>query len=205
MNAWEQRKLGDLGSVEMCKRIFKEETSENFEIPFFKIGTFGGKADTYITRKKFEEYKAKYPYPNKGDLLISASGSIGRVVEYSGQEEYYQDSNIVWLNHSGKIENSFLKQFYSIVTWSGIEGTTIKRLYNKNILETKISLPTPLEQRAIGSFFQELDQLITLQQRELELMKEGKKTLLSKMFPKDGENFPEIRFPGFTDAWEQRE
>ena len=201
---WEQRKLGDLGSVEMCKRIFKEETSEDFEIPFLKIGTFGGKADTYITRKKFEEYKAKYPYPNKGDLLISASGSIGRVVEYSGQEEYYQDSNIVWLNHSGKIENSFLKQFYSIVTWSGIEGTTIKRLYNKNILETKISLPTPLEQRAIGSFFQELDQLITLQQRELELMKEGKKTLLSKMFPKDGENFPEIRFPGFTDAWEQR-
>ncbi|KXT94503.1 Type I restriction-modification system, specificity subunit S [Streptococcus oralis] len=49
-----------------------------------------------------------------------------------------------------------------------------------------------------------MDQLITLQQRELELMKEGKKTLLSKMFPKDGENFPEIRFPGFTDAWEQR-
>ena len=181
-DAWEQRKLGDLGSVEMCKRIFKEETSEDFEIPFLKIGTFGGKADTYITRKKFEEYKAKYPYPNKGDLLISASGSIGRVVEYSGQEEYYQDSNIVWLNHSGKIENSFLKQFYSIVTWSGIEGTTIKRLYNKNILETKISLPTPLEQRAIGSFFQELDQLITLQQRELEILKTMKSTLLKAMF-----------------------
>ena len=166
-DVWKKRKLGDLGSVEMCKRIFKEETSENFEIPFFKIGTFGGKADTYITRKKFEEYKAKYPYPNKGDLLISASGSIGRVVEYSGQEEYYQDSNIVWLNHSGKIENSFLKQFYSIVTWSGIEGTTIKRLYNKNILETKISLPTPPEQRAIGNFFQDLDKLITLQQAPL--------------------------------------
>lgn len=180
-DVWKKRKLGDLGSVEMCKRIFKEETSEDFEIPFFKIGTFGGKADTYITRKKFEEYKAKYPYPNKGDLLISASGSIGRVVEYNGQEEYYQDSNIVWLNHSGKIENSFLKQFYSIVTWSGIEGTTIKRLYNKNILETKISLPTPPEQRAIGSFFQDLDRFIALQQCRLDKLQNMKKALLEQM------------------------
>ena len=202
-DVWKKRKLGDLGSVEMCKRIFKEETSEDFEIPFFKIGTFGGKADTYITRKKFEEYKAKYPYPNKGDLLISASGSIGRVVEYSGQEEYYQDSNIVWLNHSGKIENSFLKQFYSIVTWSGIEGTTIKRLYNKNILETKISLPTPPEQRAIGSFFQDLDKLITLQQRKLEVLKEQKKTYLKLLSPAKGQKKPARRFAGFEDEWKE--
>lgn len=202
-DVWKKRKLGDLGSVEMCKRIFKEETSEDFEIPFFKIGTFGGKADTYITRKKFEEYKAKYPYPNKGDLLISASGSIGRVVEYSGQEEYYQDSNIVWLNHSGKIENSFLKQFYSIVTWSGIEGTTIKRLYNKNILETKISLPTPPEQRAIGSFFQDLDKLITLQQRKLEVLKEQKKTYLKLLSPAKGQKKPVLRFAGFEDEWKE--
>ena len=202
-DVWIKRKLGDLGSVEMCKRIFKEETSENFEIPFFKIGTFGGKADTYITRKKFEEYKAKYPYPNKGDLLISASGSIGRVVEYSGQEEYYQDSNIVWLNHSGKIENSFLKQFYSIVTWSGIEGTTIKRLYNKNILETKISLPTPPEQRAIGNFFQDLDKLITLQQRKLEVLKEQKKTYLKLLSPAKGQKKPVLLFAGFEDEWKE--
>ena len=202
-DVWKKRKLGDLGSVEMCKRIFKEETSENFEIPFFKIGTFGGKADTYITRKKFEEYKAKYPYPNKGDLLISASGSIGRVVEYSGQEEYYQDSNIVWLNHSGKIENSFLKQFYSIVTWSGIEGTTIKRLYNKNILETKISLPTPPEQRAIGNFFQDLDKLITLQQRKLEVLTEQKKTYLKLLSPAKGQKKPVLRFAGFEDEWKE--
>lgn len=202
-DVWKKRKLGDLGSVEMCKRIFKEETSENFEIPFFKIGTFGGKADTYITRKKFEEYKAKYPYPNKGDLLISASGSIGRVVEYSGQEEYYQDSNIVWLNHSGKIENSFLKQFYSIVTWSGIEGTTVKRLYNKNILETKISLPTPPEQRAIGNFFQDLDKLITLQQRKLEVLKEQKKTYLKLLSPAKGQKKPVLRFAGFEDEWKE--
>ncbi|MCO6582584.1 restriction endonuclease subunit S, partial [Escherichia coli] len=68
-----------------------------------------------------------------------------------GEEAYFQDSNIVWLKHDEQLDNSFLKQFYSIVKWQGIEGTTIKRLYNKNILETPIALPSISEQSAIGS------------------------------------------------------
>ncbi|CJD49419.1 type IC specificity subunit [Streptococcus pneumoniae] len=200
---WEEKKLGNLGSVEMCRRIFKEETSAEFEIPFFKIGTFGGEADTYITREKFEEYKTKFAYPQRGDLLLSASGSIGRVVEYDGDEAYYQDSNIVWLNHHGKINNKFLKAFYKIVSWSGIEGTTIKRLYNKNILETDISLPSLPEQTAIGSFFQDIDQLISLQQRKLEVLKEKKKTYLKLLFPAKGQTKPALRFAGFEDEWKE--
>lgn len=200
---WGEKKLGNLGSVEMCRRIFKEETSAEFEIPFFKIGTFGGKADTYITREKFEEYKTKFAYPQRGDLLLSASGSIGRVVEYDGDEAYYQDSNIVWLNHHGKINNKFLKAFYRIVSWSGIEGTTIKRLYNKNILETDISLPSLPEQTAIGSFFQDIDQLISLQQRKLEVLKEQKKTYLKLLFPAKGQTTPTLRFAGFEDEWKE--
>lgn len=120
----------------MCRRIFKEQTSENGEIPFYKIGTFGGEADAFISRELFEEYKAKYQYPKKGDILISASGSIGRTVVFTGKNEYFQDSNIVWLNHDKHLDNSFLKCFYSIVKWAGIEGSTIKRLYNDNILNT---------------------------------------------------------------------
>lgn len=200
---WAEKKLGDLGSVEMCRRIFKEETSAEFEIPFFKIGTFGGEADTYITREKFEEYKTKFAYPQRGDLLLSASGSIGRVVEYDGDEAYYQDSNIVWLNHHGKINNKFLKAFYEIVSWSGVEGTTIKRLYNKNILETDISLPSLPEQTAIGSFFQDIDQLISLQQRKLEVLKEQKKTYLKLLFPAKGQTKPALRFAGFEDDWKE--
>ncbi|MBF9679091.1 restriction endonuclease subunit S [Streptococcus pseudopneumoniae] len=200
---WEEKKLGNLGSVEMCRRIFKEETSAEFEIPFFKIGTFGGEADTYITREKFEEYKTKFAYPQRGDLLLSASGSIGRVVEYDGDEAYYQDSNIVWLNHHGKINNKFLKAFYKIVSWSGIEGTTIKRLYNKNILETDISLPSLSEQTAIGSFFQDIDQLISLQQRKLEVLKEQKKTYLKLLFSAKGQTKPALRFAGFEDEWKE--
>ena len=163
---WEQRKLGEVGSVSMCRRIFKEQTLESGDIPFYKIGTFGGEADAFISKELFEEYKAKYPYPKKGDILISASGSIGRTVEFTGENEYFQDSNIVWLNHDEHLDNSFLKCFYSVVKWAGIEGSTIKRLYNDNILNTVITLPSIAEQKKIGTYFENLDHLITLHQRE---------------------------------------
>lgn len=158
--------MGEVSSVSMCRRIFKEQTSENGDIPFYKIGTFGSEADAFISRKLFEEYKSKYPYPKKGDILISASGSIGRTVEFTGKNEYFQDSNIVWLNHDERLDNSFLKCFYSVVKWSGIEGSTIKRLYNDNILNTVIDLPTIKEQQKIGQYFANLDRLITLHQRQ---------------------------------------
>ncbi len=164
--AWEQRKLGDLGSVSMNKRIFKYETSEAGDVPFYKIGTFGGEPDAFISRELFEEYKVKYPYPEVGDILISASGSIGKTVVYQGEDEYFQDSNIVWLKHDERLANSFLKQFYSIVKWQGLEGSTIKRLYNKNVLDTDISVPALDEQKKIGTFFSGFDNLITLHQRK---------------------------------------
>lgn len=181
-DAWEQRMLGELGSVAMNKRIFKEQTTNAGDVPFYKIGTFGSEADAYISRELFEEYKKKYPYPEVGDILISASGSIGRTVVYQGEDEYFQDSNIVWLKHDERLDNSFLKQFYSIVKWQGLEGSTIKRLYNKNILETEISVPEVAEQRLIGAFFEQFDHLITLHQRKLERLQEQKKALLQQMF-----------------------
>ena len=169
--SWEQRKLGEIGSVSMCRRIFKEQTSETGDIPFYKIGTFGADPDAFISRELFEEYKSKYPYPQKGDILISASGSIGRTVEFAGNNEYFQDSNIVWLNHDERLSNPFLKCFYSVVKWAGIEGSTIKRLYNDNILNTVICMPSVPEQKRIGLFFENLDNLITLHQRKPFLMK----------------------------------
>ena len=163
---WEQRKLGDIGSVAMCRRIFKHQTSESGEIPFFKIGTFGGEPDAFITCELFEEFKAKYPYPDKGDILISASGSIGRTVEFTGENEYFQDSNIVWLKHDKSIINPFLRHLYSVVEWAGIEGSTIKRLYNDNILKTEVMLPSVQEQTKIAEMLDGIDSLITLHQRQ---------------------------------------
>lgn len=180
--AWEEKKLGEIGSVVMNRRVFKNQTSETGEIPFYKIGTFGSEPDAFISRSLFEEYKSKYPYPEKGDILISASGSIGRTVEYLGKDEYFQDSNIVWLKHDERVLNSFLKHFYTIVKWSGLEGSTIKRLYNKSILDTLIALPSPKEQQKIGTYFKNLDDLLRLHEKELEKLKNLKKALLVKMF-----------------------
>ena len=178
---WEQCKFEDVGTVAMCKRIFKEQTSEEGEVPFYKIGTFGGMPDAYITRELFEEYKKNYQYPNKGDILISASGSIGRTVEYTGKDEYYQDSNIVWLKHENDLDNSFLKVLYGVIEWS-CEGSTIKRLYNDNFLKTEFMLPKIEEQIKIGEYFSKLDHLITLHQRKCEKLKELKKFMLQNMF-----------------------
>ncbi|OYS72857.1 restriction endonuclease subunit S, partial [Limosilactobacillus reuteri] len=164
---WEQHKLGDFGNVQMNKRIFKSQTLDSGDVPFYKIGTFGKKADAYISSELYEEYRNKYPYPKDGDLLISASGSIGKIVEYKGQRAYYQDSNIVWLDHDNRILNLFLKAFFQIVKWNGTEGSTIKRLYNKNILNTEIILPKIKEQTAVGKLIEKFDYLITLQQRKL--------------------------------------
>nr|WP_318529256.1 restriction endonuclease subunit S [Ligilactobacillus salivarius] len=201
---WERKKLGEIGSVSMNKRIFKDETSTIGEIPFYKIGTFGGKADAFITRKKYEEYKKKYPYPQKGNLLISASGSIGRIIEYNGEEAYYQDSNIVWLDHDNTILDVFLKPTYEIIKWDGIEGTTIKRLYNKNILNTVIYKPNIDEQRKIGKLFIILNNTVQLHERKCEELTLIKKALLQKLFPKKDEFEPEVRYKNFSDAWEQR-
>lgn len=180
---WKEKTLGSLGSVAMNKRIFKDETSENGDIPFYKVGTFGGTADAFISKEKFEEYKEKYPYPEIGDILISASGSIGRTVVYNGEDAYYQDSNIVWLKHDQQLDNLYLKQYYGIIKWSGIEGTTIKRLYNKNILETNIFLPPSVtEQQAIGAYFFTLDNLINSHQEKISQLEILKKKLLQDMF-----------------------
>lgn len=147
----------------MCKRIYKEQTTENGDVPFFKIGTFGGEPDAFISESLFEDYRERFSFPEKGTLLVSAAGSIGRVVEYRGQKAYFQDSNIIWLEHSDDLDDRFLKQLYSRIKW-GLEGSTIKRLYNKDILSAEAVVPDIAEQRQIGLFFQKLDHLITLHQ-----------------------------------------
>lgn len=207
---WIKKTLGEFGSVAMNRRVFKDQTDIDGEIPFYKIGTFGGEPDSYISRELFEEYKRKYPYPQIGDILISASGSIGYTVEYKGADEYFQDSNIVWLTHDKRLSNLFLKHLYSIIKWNGLEGSTIKRLYNKNILDTMFMLPNPEhkdksieEQTQIGNYFQNTDRLINTSQTKLDKLKSIKKACLEKMFPCNGSNTPELRFNGFTEEWEE--
>ncbi len=168
----------------MNKRIFKNQTTDKGDVPFFKISTFGKKADSFISNNLFEKYKEKYPYPQKGDLLISASGSIGRIVEYKGQKAYYQDSNIVWLNHNKELLNIYLKAYYQIIHWHGIEGSTIKRLYNKNILATSIFVPDKKEQYELGKLIKKAEKIISLQQRRLESFQFTYHEIIRRLFLK---------------------
>ncbi|WP_225358345.1 restriction endonuclease subunit S [Lacticaseibacillus paracasei] len=193
----EKRKLGDLGSVAMNKRIYKEQTSDEGEIPFYKIGSFGKQADAFISRKLFNEYKKLYPFPKKGDILISASGSIGRTIVYNGEDAYFQDSNIIWIQHDNRLDNTFLHQLFNIIRWSGVEGTTIKRLYNKNILSTQILLPSVEEQRSIGNLLDNVDNLIAATQDKIDALEQVKKALLQRLFDQSW------RFDGYLETWKK--
>ena len=84
-------------------------------------------------------------HPRIGDILISASGTIGRAIEFDGQDAYFQDSNIVWLEHDdSKVLNRYLYYCYQIADWKVSKGGTIARLYNDNIKKTLIPLPPSL-------------------------------------------------------------
>ena len=158
----EWKKLGEIGKVCMCKRILKEQTSSTGDIPFFKIGTFGGSADAYISRQLFDEYVKKYSYPKKGDILISAAGTIGRTVVFDGIPSYFQDSNIVWLKHDESVVlNSYLRYIYSLNPWAVSTGGTIARLYNDNILNAVIPVPPLAEQQRIVDILDRFHALTT--------------------------------------------
>lgn len=168
-------KLGDIGKVLMCKRVLKHQTSGYGDIPFFKISTFGDKPDTFITKDLYEDYRKKYSHPRKGDILISAAGTIGKTVVYDGKPSYFQDSNIVWIDNNELILlNSFLYYFYQTKPWVTTSGSTITRIYNEDLRNIKISFPENLQdQQKIASVLSTLDAKIELNNKintELEAM-----------------------------------
>ena len=150
--------LGDIGSICMCKRILKSQTNTVSGVPFYKIGTFGKEADAYISQEIFNEYRSKYSFPKKGDVLISAAGTIGRTVVYDGKPAYFQDSNIVWIDNDESIVlNSYLRYCYELKPWKASEGGTIPRLYNDNIAKAVIAVPPIEEQKRIVSILDRFD------------------------------------------------
>jgi len=161
--------LGNIGEVCMCKRILKQQTSEKGDVPFYKIGTFGKVPNSFISKELFYKYKEKYNYPVTGEVLISASGTIGRAVIYDGKEAYFQDSNIVWIkNDESQVLNKYLYYYYQIAKWNVAEGGTIQRLYNDNLRKTLIPIPYPsdrqkslAEQHRIVSILDKFDTLTT--------------------------------------------
>ena len=201
---WIPGKLGDLGDIKMCKRIFNNQTADKGDIPFYKIGTFGKKANAFISKELYKEFREKYSFPKKGDILISASGTIGRTVVYDGKPAYFQDSNIVWVNNDeSKVLNEFLLYIYESISYES-EGGTIQRLYNSIILKANFYYPSSKEsQKLILDFFKNIDELITKHQKKQSRLITLKKSMLGKMFPKQGQTVPDIRFRGFKGYWKK--
>jgi len=190
---WEVSSLGEVGEVKMCRRIFNHETSYIGAIPFFKIGTFGKEPDAFITREKYEDYRKKYPFPRKGDILISAAGTIGRTIKYNGEDAYFQDSNIVWIdNDFCTVSNDFLYHIYQVVKYN-TEGGTIQRLYNTILKATKFVLPPLPEQTAIATALSDMDALIAKTEQLIEKKKAIKQGVMQELLT------GRTRLPGFEN------
>lgn len=179
---WNNMVLGNIGDVKMCRRVFNDQTSSNGDIPFYKIGSFGKVADAFISKKLYKEYRKRFSFPKKGDILISAAGTIGRTVVYRGEDAYYQDSNIVWIdNDNTKVLNEFLYFILQIVQYS-TEGGTIQRLYNNILKSTKFHCPSLLEQEKIVNFLSSIQKKIENEKQFLEKLELQKKFLLDNLF-----------------------
>ena len=196
VGGWNEKGLGDIAEIRMCKRIFAEQTTQEGDIPFFKIGTFGKEPDAYISRSLYTEFRDKYSFPRKGDILLSAAGTIGRTVIYDGKPAYFQDSNIVWLEiDEREICNEYLYHCYQIMNWASPEGSTISRLYNGIIMATRITLPPLPEQRAIAAVLSDADAYIAALEKLIAKKRAVKQGAMQELLT------GKRRLAGFENDW----
>lgn len=194
---WREFSLGELGEVKMCKRVMKYQTLASGEIPFYKIGTFGGTPDAYISRDLFTDFRSRFSYPKKGDILLSAAGTIGRTVVFDGEDSYFQDSNIVWIdNKEDKVLNSLLYYCYKVMKFHTENGGIVVRLYNENLRNTTFCAPESLEeQKRIAEALTAVDNMIATLDEAIAKKRQIKEGLVQQLLT------GKTRLPGFSDEW----
>ena len=169
----------------MCKRILTSQTNTEEGVPFYKIGTIGNTPDAYISQELFDEYKAKYNYPHKGEVMITCAGTVGKCVIYDGKDAYYQDSNIVWIdNPSQYITNEFLYHLLYKVDWRKLNSTTIIRIYNDDLRNLKLNYPQIEEQQKISRLQLLLDERIATQSKIIDKLQSLIKGIRNDVFGK---------------------
>ena len=167
----------------MCKRILASQTNTEEGVPFYKIGTIGNAPDAYISKELFDDYKTKYNYPHKGEVMITCAGTVGKCVIYDGKDAYFQDSNIVWIdNPSQCISNSFLYHLLAKVDWRKLNSTTIIRIYNDDLRNLKLSYPQIEEQQKISRLLSFLDERIATQNKIIEDLKKLKSAIIERHY-----------------------
>ena len=196
---WEEISLGDVGEVKMCKRIMKYQTSDKGDIPFYKIGTFGKSADAFISKDLYESFKSKYNYPKKGDILLSAAGTIGRTVVFNGEPSYFQDSNIVWIeNDEHLLSNALLYYIYKNLSWV-TESGTIPRIYNSIVKSIKFCIPVDKsEQIRIATALSNIDTLISELGKLIEKKRAIKQGAMQQLLT------GKKRLKGFSEPWVEK-
>lgn len=210
-DAWEQRELGDIAESTYGGGTPKTTVEEfwNGEIPWIQSSdiqedqVFNVQVRKTITEKGLANSAAKLIPKNSIAIVTRVGvGKLGLIpFDFTTSQDFLSLSSL-------NIDSNFALyllfkrlQFESKMA----QGTSIKGITKEELLSKEVKIAhIDMEQKSIGYFFQNLDDIITLHQRKYDALKTMKKTLLSKMFPKDGEDVPEIRFKGFTDAWEQR-
>lgn len=204
---WEQRELGDI--VGIYDGVHQTPNYQNSGVMFLSVENIATlKSSKFISEEDFKrDYKV---YPQENDILMTRIGDVGttNVVTDNGLKAYYV--SLALLKYKSTDPYFLSNAIQSDYVQKGLANRTLKTAIPMKINKDeigKVSVMLPLsatEQQQIGTYFKNLDILITLHQRKLETLKKLKKSMLQKMFPKNGSLYPEIRFSGFTDAWEQR-
>ena len=216
--AWEQRKLSELAT--MYARIGWQNlrTSEfldsgNYMLitgTDFEDGAINFDTCYYVERRRYEQ--DKHIQVKNGSILITKDGTLGKVAYVEGLSiPATLNAGVfnVEIKDKIKVDKKYLFQYLKapyLMNYVNKKATggTIKHLNQNILINFPVVMPLKREQKLIGVFFNQIDNIITLHQRKLEKLKNIKKSCLEKMFPNNGKKIPEIRFSGFTEAWEQR-
>ena len=211
-DAWEQRKLGEMAVFSKGYGYSKNDLQESgtpiilYGRLYTKYKTIIDEVDTFVADRKGSIYS------KGGEVIVPASGETAEDIAIASVVEHKDvilggDLNVIsplaglcspflalTISH-GKPHCDLAKK---------AQGKSVVHLHNTDLQEIDIFYPSTREQTQIGIFFRSLDDLIALHQRKYDKLSKIKKSMLEKLFPKNGSNVPEIRFAGFTDAWEQR-
>ena len=184
---WEQRKLGKVIDIH-SGRDYKHLNIGN--IPVYGTGGYMLSVDKALS---YEE----------DAIGLGRKGTIDR--PYILRSPFWTVDTLFYAIPRVSYNIEFIYSIFQKINWKAKDESTGVPSLSKTVINSiSVNLPSSNEQQKIGTFFKQLDDTIALHQRELELLKETKKGFLQKMFPKEGEKVPEIRFPGFTEEWEQR-
>jgi type I restriction enzyme S subunit len=210
---WEQRKLGEVGKTQSGIGFPDAEQGGTEGVPFYKVSDMNKpgnehemvNANNYVNYEQLSRKKWKIIKTVPAVIFAKVGAAIMLNRKRLVTSPFLIDNNTMAYVFDGSWNIDFGKTLFETINLPRYAQVGALPSYNGSDIESiEVTLPNKGEQVKLGAFFKSLDDTITLHQRKLDDLKTQKKGLLQKMFPKNGEDVPKVRFPGFTGAWEQR-